>query len=121
MGKKSARFGAVVSLNYYISKKLKSMGITGDYLAFYFLHDILELLINDGISVKSFSREVFPRLAAKYGVEACTIERDIRNLIKSLWEKSLKGKLKDYWHSEKHPTCIQFIYLVKSYILEEIT
>ena len=120
MSIKAEKFGSAISTNYFIYKELEGLGLKKTYIAFYYLHDILNLLINQNMVVKSFSREVYPLIAVQYSKKPCTIERDIRNLIKSFWEKQLKIKLGNFWGENCPPTCHKFIYILKNYIIQDL-
>lgn len=120
MGIKIQKYSRLVNTNYYFSKRMHNLGIPKQYTAYYYLMDIMDLLINQNKSVKSFSREVYPEIAIKYNKTDCTVERDIRSVINVFWEKSLKNSLSDFWHYERKPRCREFIYLVKNYLIMDI-
>ena len=105
---------------YFISKKLTNLGINEDYKGLYFLIDILDEIINNQKIVRSFSRELYPVVAKNLCVNACTIERDIRHIINVLWDYKLKNKLGYLWCKVKKPSCQEFIYLIKNYVIEDI-
>ncbi len=118
--KKSLRYEDLVAHNYYVIAKMNELGITNQYTGFYFLVDILDQLINESKVVRSFSREVYPMLAKKYDKNDCTIERDIRNIINVLWDYRLKNKLVMFWSREEKPSCCEFIYIIKNYLVMDI-
>ncbi len=120
MYKYEEEYTKIVTKNYFLTKKITDLGITKKYTAYYFLLDILDEIINKQRIIKSFSREVYPGLASKYGKHDCSIERDIRNLIATLWDRKLKDKLAYFYSGEGKPTCNEFIYLIKNYILADI-
>lgn len=121
MGRKVEICSKLVSKNYYFEKKLNEIGLTENYLAFFYLVDIMDILINETKIVRSFSTEVYPKLAKKYNKSMCTIERDIRNVINVLWDDGMKYKLSNYFNKTDKPKCCEFIYLIKNYILHTIT
>ena len=104
--------------NHYFNKSLSRLGIETKYIGFYYLSNIMDELINNQISVHSFSRQVYPALAEKYNKSDLTIERDIRNLIAVKWETNLKNKLSHYWFKEYPPSCCQFIRIIKHYLID---
>lgn len=108
-----------VDKNYYINKRLMYLGIETKYTAFYFLSDILRKMINEGVRVHSFSRQIYPLLAQKYNKNDCSIERNIRNLIEQRWS-IISLKLTDYWQKTCPPTCCQFIKIIRDYIADLI-
>ena len=118
---KVKEMSVLVTPNYYISKKLIELGITNNYIAYYYLVDILDALVNDMMVIRAFSHDVYPKLAEKYNKSECTIERDIRNIINIFWESRLKEKLYPFWEKDKAPTCRDFIFLLKRYLIHEIS
>ncbi|MCQ2564448.1 MAG: sporulation initiation factor Spo0A C-terminal domain-containing protein [Clostridia bacterium] len=120
MNKKEQICSQFVTSNYYLQKKMTTLGISSKYIAYYYLVDIMDLLINEDKKVHSFSREVFPFLAGKYQKNGCTVERNIRVIIGTFWDKTLKKKLQNFWQREDKPSCCEFIYLIKNYICKEL-
>ena len=86
MNTKNEKYGNFISEKYFIKKCVKKCGVSQNYTAHYFLVDIIDLLVNENLKVKSFSREVYPMLAQKYNKKDCTIERNIRNAIDICWQ-----------------------------------
>ncbi len=120
MSVKDVKFSSVLNENIFFVKMLRELGISSRYLGFYFLIDILDMLINKKMVVKSFSKEVYPIIAQKYNMKECTIERNIRNLIDKSWSQKIKHKVKGLWFNQEKPTCCKFIYIVKNYIVMQI-
>ena len=117
---KTEKFTKKISKSYYIKKRVYDLGITDNYIGYYYLIDILDIIINKQKSIRCFSKEVYPNLAEKYNTNDCTIERNIRNIIKVNWEINLKHKLKNFWRDNSRPTCCKFIYIVKNYVLSDL-
>lgn len=108
------------SNNYFISKSVEKLGITNRFIGYFYLVDILDLLINKGIKVNAFSKDVYPVVAAKYSKNACTVERDIRNVIDNLWDDVLLVKLTKFRDKKQKPSCCEFIYLLKNYVISKV-
>ncbi len=119
MGLKSEQCSKIVSTNYFVKKRVLDIGISRKYIAYYYLVDILDYLINNDCEIRSFSREVYPELAKKYEKSDFTVERDIRNVIKLFWG-TIKQKLLTFWSADRRPSCCKFIVLLRDYILSEI-
>ena len=96
--------------------KLAELGIYEKYTGYYFLVYILDLLINKRIKVKSFYKDVYPLVAKEYNKTECSIERDIRNLIKKIWQGEINDRLSEVWGSKTRPTCCKLIYVLKNYM-----
>ena len=120
MGAKEKRYGSFLPNDYFYIKRIKELGISANYLGFYYIIEILDLLLNERMVVRSFSKQVYPKLANKYNKKETTIERNIRNIIDKYWETELKNKLMHLWLKTEKPTCCEFIYILKNYILQEI-
>lgn len=105
--------------NHLINKRLKDLGIGSNYIAFYYLSEILRKMIQDNAAIQSFSRQIYPRLAKKYCKNDCTVERDIRNIISVKWDTDLKQQLSHYWRKDSPPTCCQFIKIIKNFITDD--
>ncbi len=113
-------YSKIVPKNYYFQKKLNEIGITKKYNGYYFLLEILEDLVNNSKTIKSYSREIYPEIARKYGKNECSIERDIRSIINVMWDKRLKEKLGRFWNESYRPSCCEFYNIMKDYLLEDI-
>lgn len=120
MGTKQKKYGDIISSNKYFIKCLLDLGINNNYTGYFYLIFILDLLINEELVVKSFNKEIYPLVAIEFNKTTCTIERNIRNLIDKTWN-NVNKKLKDFWRAETKPTCQKFIYMIKNYILMQIT
>ena len=65
---------------------------------------------------KSFCKNIYPIVAKVYNKSACTVERDIRILIKKCSEAILIKKL----NCTSKVTCCKFIRSIYSYILKSL-
>lgn len=120
MSTKLEKYGPKVQEHLYFSKKLNSIGITNTFIGFYYLVDIMDILINKEEHVKSFSRQVYPVVAEDFNKKQCTVERDIRVIINSLWQRKLKDTLSDFWAKERNPHCCEFIYIIKNFLIKDL-
>lgn len=120
MCKKYDRYNHQVQDKKFFMNVLNEIGIGYNYTGYYYTIDILDILINQDVKIKSFSKQVYPIIAKKYNKSECTIERNIRNMIDKTWSEKTRRKLKDFWHSDKKPPCRQFIFCIRDYILRTI-
>lgn len=118
MNPKQKRYNERIIENRFFSKMLDNLNIHKNYTGYFFMLDILDILINQKMQVKSFSRQVYPIIAKKYSKSECAIERNIRSLIDKCWNGFLQQKLNVT--TNKKPTCCEFIKLVKNYIYKQI-
>ena len=121
MCRKYDRFGKYIQENKYFISQLNDIGIRKNYTGYYYLVDILDILINQDLKVKSFSRQVYPIIAEKYNTSECTVERNIRNLIDKSWSDKIRKKLIKVYDSPNKPHCRQFIYVIRNYIMMQIS
>ena len=120
MSSAEIKYGDKVANNVYFVKQLDNLGINKKYIGYYLLIEIMDLLINQERRINSFSKEVYPLIAKKYGKSDCTIERNIRSLIERYWSKELMEKLNVYYPEMHKPSCRDFIFLIKNYITIQI-
>ena len=115
------KYADLVKNNYFLIKKFTELGIPYKYNGFYFLIDVVDAVLCEDKKIVSFSREIYPQVAQKYGKNDCSIERDIRNIINLYWDKTLKDKLYKFWDGDGKPTCCEFYGILKRYILFELS
>ena len=120
MNTKELKYGQNIENKIYFVKKLDELGIQRKYTGYYLMVELMEILINQNFRVNSYSKQVYPMIAEKFGKTACTVERNIRSLIKNSWCEDLMIKLNIYFVDAKKPTCREFISLVKNYMIKQI-
>ena len=97
MTTKEIKFNKNIERNIFFIKQFENLGISKRYTGFYLLIEIMQILINEERRIVSFSKEVYPMIAEKYGKTDCTIERNIRSLIEKCWTFELMEKLNTYY------------------------
>lgn len=120
MSPKEVKYGNKIANNIFFIRQLDNLGIDKKYLGYYLMVEIMQIMINQEIRIKSFSKQVYPIIAKKFNKTECTIERNIRNLINKCWNDKLKLKLNIFWPKEEKPCCKEFIYMIKNYITLQI-
>lgn len=120
MSPKEMKYGQKVANKMFFLKVLDELELNKKYMGYYLLVEIEEIMIEKQERVKSFSTQIYPQIAQKYGKTPCTIERNIRSLIDKCWNNNLMIKLNTYFIEGEKPSCKEFIYLVKNYILKQI-
>lgn len=106
---------------YFFNYSLKKLGMKENCIGYFYVIEILKELINKDRNVRSFSREIYPIVAERYNRSESTVERDIRTCISKQWENNLKDKLSKYWVKDRAPSCRQFIFILKRFIMEQIS
>lgn len=120
MCKKYDRYGQLIQGNKYFINQLNELGIKQNFTGYYYAIDILDILINQGVRSKSFSKYIYPQVAKKYNKSECTIERNIRNLIDKNWNEELKAKLNCRFNDGEKPSCKELIFMIKDYIMSNL-
>ena len=120
MSPKEIKYGKNISSNIYFIKQLDELGLNRKYTGFYLLVEIMQVMINEERIIRSFSEQVYPMIAMKYGKTTCTIERNVRSIISKCWNDSMMKKLNTYYPNGEKPTCRVFIHLIKDYITKQI-
>lgn len=114
---KQEKFGDKIKGSKFFILILNKLGVSKKYTGYYYLVQILELLVNYGVDSKSFYKEIYPEVGGYFNTEGWTIERDIRHLLNRTWNEDMALKLKDFWKSEEKPTCRKFIFVLRDYIM----
>lgn len=120
MSNTERKYRSVLEANLFIDKVMEGLDVDKSYMGYYFIIDIMDLLINKNLHVRSFSREVYPIIAEKYDKKLMSIERDIRNFIDKNWNEKMKNGLSQFWSCGDKPTCCKFIFMLKNYILSKV-
>lgn len=120
MTAKEIRYGHTVAGKIFFMKQFDELGIKKRYMGYYIMIEIMQILINEDSRVVSFSRQVYPIIAKIFSKNVCTIERNIRNLVDKCWSKEMMIKINLQVKDGEKPTCTDFIYMVKNYILRQI-
>lgn len=117
---KEIKYGKYVADNLFFSRVLENCGVEKKYIGFYYIVDIMNCLINEHMTVKSFSKQMYPIIAEKYNKDVSTVERNIRNVIDKCWGETMIVNLKMLWPSNEKPTCCKFLDIVRTYIIMKL-
>lgn len=117
---KEQRLRPFIKDNAYFTKRLQDVvGPNPLKTGFYFVVSIVDLIVNNELKVKSFSKEIYPIIAEKYNVNVSCIERDIRTLIEKSWGPRMQLILCPYGLPNKRPTCREFFDAFVKFIKED--
>ena len=119
MNSKEKKYSSLISGNLFFVKVLDEIGLKNNYIGYYYLVIIINLLVNENVPASSFYKNVYPIVAEIFNKSACTVERDIRILIDKCWSDKMKEVLHCKFLKIK-PSCCRFIVLVKNHILSLI-
>lgn len=120
MNNKERKYGKILTDYIYFAKQLDNLGFSRKYLGFYMLIEIMNMLINQNVRIVSFSKQVYPSVAEKFQKTSCTVERNIRSLIKKSWNLELMKKINRYYPEGQNPTCRDFLFMIKNHITSQM-
>ena len=119
MNSKEKKYSGMISGNLFFIKVLNEIGLKNNYMGYYYLVEIINLLINEKVKASSFCKNIYPVVAEMFNKSACTVERDIRILISKCWNEKMRLILQCKYVKAK-PSCCRFIVLIKNHILSLI-
>lgn len=76
----------VSSIGETVRDVLNNLGMNGSFLESDYLHDAIELALNDDAYINLITKVTYPELAKKYNVSCSCIERAIRTAIENTWK-----------------------------------
>ena len=101
-----------------IERLIRSLGIGANYRGYHYLSLGVSLCLQDENYLLSISKLLYPKIAHTYCTTACSVERDIRTVVRICWERGDKNLLENIaMHSLEHrPTTGEFIDILVGYI-----
>ena len=101
-----------------IEKLIRSLGIGATYRGYHYLSYGIYLCLQDENYLLSVSKLLYPQIAQIYRTTSCSVERDIRTVVRICWERGDKNLLENIaMHSLEHrPTTGEFIDILVGYI-----
>ena len=101
-----------------VRRLLLRLGATPRYIGFdYVIHAII-LSLEDSQYLLSVTKELYPDVARKYHTTICSVERDIRTVITTIWKRNphLLNQIAGYPLTKK-PAVGEFIAIMREYFL----
>lgn len=78
-----------------IEKLIRSLGIGATYRGYHYLSYGIYLCLQDENYLLSVSKLLYPQIAQIYRTTSCSVERDIRTVVKVCWERGNKIYLQE--------------------------
>ncbi len=75
-------------IHNYVSETLSRLCITPNYNGYVYLREAIKMAVSDNVGTRSFSKYVYPKLAAEYNCTPSGVERNIRTVISRCWDKA---------------------------------
>lgn len=101
-----------------IERLIRSLGIGATYRGYRYLSYAIHLCLQDENYLLSVSKLLYPEIARAFCTTSCSVERDIRTVIKVCWDRGNKIFLqKIAMHPlDTRPTAGEFIDIIVGYI-----
>lgn len=105
------------TLDQRIADALFELCITKNYNGYLFILEAIKLASEASPISRCISKDIYPEIAARFGVTACCVERNIRTAIRSSWARSAAAVKRLYFgpftlEDDWVPTNSQFIFIV---------
>lgn len=105
------------SFEQRIADALFELCITKNYNGYLFILEAIKLAAESSPISRCISKDIYPEIAARFGVTTCCVERNIRTAIRSSWAKSSTAVKRMYFgpftlEDDWSPTNSQFIFIV---------
>ena len=101
-----------------IERLIRSLGIGATYRGYRYLSCGISLCLKDENYLLSVSKLLYPQIAQIYCTTSCSVERNIRTVIKVCWDRGNKNYLEELaMHPlDSRPTSGEFIDILVAYI-----
>lgn len=101
-----------------IERLIRSLGIGATYRGYRYLTYAVYLCLQDENYLLSVSKLLYPQIAHTYHTTSCSVERDIRTVVKVCWDRGGKSHLqKMAMHAlDSRPTAGEFIDILVGYM-----
>ena len=101
-----------------IERLIRTLGIGATYRGYRYLSYGVYLCLQDENYLLSVSKLLYPEIAHTYATTSCSVERDIRTVVKVCWERGNKTYLQKLaLHSlDVRPTAGEFIDILVGHI-----
>ncbi len=100
-----------------IKKLLLKLGATPNYTGYYYLVKAVLLCAEEESKLLSVTKTIYPETARYFSVSPSAIERDIRTVVKVIWQRNspLLNEISGYRLS-KQPTASQMLSIIVGYM-----
>ena len=100
-----------------IKELLRRLGAAPNYTGFHYLVEAVLSCTEEESKLLSVTKTLYPETARHFSVSPSAIERDIRTVIKIIWQRnqSLLNEIAGY-QLTKQPTASQFLSIIVGYM-----
>lgn len=104
-----------------LSYLIRSLGISGTHLGYYYLETALGLVLEDRSRLLMISKSLYPEVARRHGTTISCVERDIRTAVTICWARGDRERLHQMagYRLPSKPTNGQFLDILALYLQEQ--
>lgn len=98
---------------------LRNIGVPVRMVGYKYLRDAILLAVNDTESLMSVTKNIYPEIAIKHGTSSGNVERNIRYVIESTWNRRADNNIPEndlFKGAVKKPTNSEFILVCSEWI-----
>lgn len=97
---------------------LRSLGVTGKLIGFRYTVYMVEQVLEDPDRIQLITKRLYPETGQHFGVSAMSVERAVRILIRTCWERSDHSMLEHIAGTslERFPSNSEFIDMLAGYL-----
>ena len=97
---------------------LRGLGVTGKLKGFYQAAYMIEQVKDDPAAAARITRCLYPETAKRFGSSPCTVERNLRTIIRTCWNCPDHSLLEEAAgiHLHRQPTNREFLDMTAAYL-----
>ena len=101
-----------------IERLIRSLGIGATYRGYRYLSYGIYLCLQDENYLLYVSKLLYPQIARTYHTTSCSVERDLRTVVKVCWERGNRSHLQNIamYTLDQRPTAGEFIDILVAHI-----
>lgn len=96
---------------------LRSLGATGRLKGFFYAVYMIEQVVKDPLAATLITKRLYPETARHFGISAGAVERSLRTVIRTCWNRSDRDFLEEMagTHLYRQPTNGEFLDITAAY------
>ena len=96
---------------YKIEKLIRTLGIGATYRGYHYLNHGIRLCLEDENYLLAVSKLLYPQIAHSFQTTSCSVDRDMRTIIKVCWERGNRNHLQSLamYPLDTRPTVGEFL------------
>ena len=74
-----------------VYKIIRYFRITSNYKGYRLVIDAVKMYVENNGECLKITKDIYPSLATKYNMSACSVERDIRTIVETCWRNDRRA------------------------------